>query len=394
MVKRVYANIDPSLLMWARRSAKFELADAARKARVRPEDLEDWERGRGKPSVPQLRKLARVYKRPLAVFYLPTPPTEFQALHDFRRLHETGRGTVSPDLSFQMRAAHARRQLAIDLYEAVEGPVPEFGLAGTLDEDPEALGDRIREFLGVGVSTQRQWTPGYESFNGWREALEAKGVLVFQTRDVEMEEARGFSISETPLPVVVVNNKDAPPGRVFTMMHELSHVALRAGGLCDMSETHERPAEDQRTEVFCNAAAAATLLPREYLLIEDAVRMNSGLTWPDQQLSFLSNRYGVSREAMLRRLLTLEKTTEGFYQEYSERIRQAASSPRKGGFALPHRLAVSTSGPFFTRLVLYNYRQDTITASDVAEYLNVRLKHLPKIEEIVFGGSGQSTAIA
>lgn len=394
MAKRVFANIDPALLVWARKSAKLELADAARKATVRAEDLRDWEQGRGKPSLPQLRKLARAYKRPLAVFYLPTPPTEFQALHDFRRLHETGRGTVSPELSFQMRTACARRQLAIDLYESVEGPVPEFALAGTLSEDPEALGGRIRKFLGVGMSTQRQWTAGYESFNGWREALETKGVLVFQTREVEMKEARGFSISETPLPVVVVNNKDAPPGRVFTMMHELSHVALRAGGLCDMSETHERPPEDQRTEVFCNAAAAATLLPREDLLSEDSVRMNSGPIWPDQQLSFLSNRYGVSREAMLRRLLTLEKTTEDHYQDYSERIRQTAGAPRTGGFAPPHRLAVSTSGPFFTRLVLHNYRQDTINASDVAEYLNVRLKHLPKIEEVVFGGSWESAAIA
>ena len=319
------------------------------------------------------------------MFYLPAPPTEFQALHDFRRLHESGRGTVSPHLSFQMRAAQARRQQAIDLYESIDGPVPEFELAGTLNEDAEALGNRIRVFLGVGVSAQRHWTPGYGSFNGWREALETKGVLVFQTRDVEMEEARGFSISETPLPVVVVNNKDAPQGRIFTMMHELSHVALRAGGLCDMTETHERPVEDQRTEVFCNAAAAATLLPRQELLTEDAVRMNSGPIWPDHQIRFLSNRYGVSREALLRRLLTLEKTTEGFYQEYSERIRQRQAQLADGSFVPPPRTAVSTAGPFFTRLVLRNYRQDTITGSDVAEYLNVRLKHLAKIEEIVLG---------
>ena len=79
----------------------------------------------------------------------------------------------------------------------------------------------------------------------------------------------------------------------------------------------------------------------------------------------------------MRRLLTLEKTTAGFFQEYSERVKQTASPPREGSFVPPHRTAVSTAGPFFTRLVLHNYRQDTITGSDVAEYLNVRLKHLP-----------------
>ena len=385
MADRVYADIEPSLLGWARQSARLQLADAARKAQVRPGNLSDWEEGRGKPSLPQLRKLARAYKRPLAVFYLPTPPADFQAMHDFRRLHDAEPGVVSPELSFQMRIAHARRQLALDLYEAVEGPVPELGLVGSLNEDAEALGARIREFLGVSVATQRQWAAGYESFNGWREALEAKGVLVFQARDVDVQEARGFSISETPLPVVVVNIKDALTGRIFTMMHELSHVALRAGGLCDLSNLNGRPPEDQRTEVFCNAAAAAALLPAEDLLLEEMVRSNPRPAWSDQQLNTLSNGYGVSREAMLRRLLTLGKTTEGFYEEYRERYAQAPNAQQGGGFAPPDRLAVSTSGLLFTRLVLGNYHQNTITASDVAEYLSVRLKHLPKIEAHVLG---------
>ena len=306
-------------------------------------------------------------------------------MHDFRRLHDAEPGVVSPELSFQMRIAHARRQLALDLYEAVEGPVPELGLVGSLNEDAEALGARIREFLGVSVATQRQWAAGYESFNGWREALEAKGVLVFQARDVDVQEARGFSISETPLPVVVVNIKDALTGRIFTMMHELSHVALRAGGLCDLSNLNGRPPEDQRTEVFCNAAAAAALLPAEDLLLEEMVRSNPRPAWSDQQLNTLSNGYGVSREAMLRRLLTLGKTTEGFYEEYRERYAQTPNAQQGGGFAPPDRLAVSTSGLLFTRLVLGNYHQNTITASDVAEYLSVRLKHLPKIEAHVLG---------
>lgn len=49
----------------------------------------------------------------------------------------------------------------------------------------------------------------------------------------------------------------------------------------------------------------------------------------------------------------------------------------------PHLLAVSRGGPLFTRLVLSNYRQENITASDVADLVSVKLKHLPKIEDEV-----------
>ena len=95
---------------------------------------------------------------------------------------------------------------------------------------------------------------------------------------------------------------------------------------------------------------------------------------------------------MLRRLLTLGKTTEGFYEEYRERYAQAPNTQQGGGFAPPDRLAVSTSGLLFTRLVLGNYHQNTITASDVAEYLSVRLKHLPKIEAHVLGKDRRAEA--
>ena len=40
---------------------------------------------------------------------------------------------------------------------------------------------------------------------------------------------------------------------------------------------------------------------------------------------------------------------------------------------------VAQAGPLFTRLVLTNYYRDRVTATDVADYPAVKLKHLPKI---------------
>jgi transcriptional regulator with XRE-family HTH domain len=85
----VRALVKPELLIWARESARLSVEQAAQKAQVKPPGrLVAWERGESQPTIGELRKLARVYKRPLAVFYLSERPKAFQAMNDFRRLPE------------------------------------------------------------------------------------------------------------------------------------------------------------------------------------------------------------------------------------------------------------------------------------------------------------------
>lgn len=45
-----------------------------------------------------------------------------------------------------------------------------------------------------------------------------------------------FSISEVWLPAVILNISDPVRPRIFTMLHEAVHFALRDGGLCDLDE--------------------------------------------------------------------------------------------------------------------------------------------------------------
>jgi len=84
-MKRIEATPTPSVLVWAREKAGLSVDSAAKKAGVKPEQLTGWETGTDRPSIPQLRKLATVYRRPLAAFYLPEAPTRFEVMHDFRR---------------------------------------------------------------------------------------------------------------------------------------------------------------------------------------------------------------------------------------------------------------------------------------------------------------------
>jgi len=389
MGRRIEALVDAKLLTWARDNSGLGLEVAAKKARVAPGRLKNWEAGIARPTVNQLRGLAKAYKVPLGVFYLPEPPQPVQPVRDFRRLPEGAPRVQSPELRFEIRHARARREIALELYEAVEGHLPQFDAEARLSEDAEAVGARMRNLLGMTRDRQAGFRDDYEAFDAWRSGVEKAGVLVFQARGVDVSEMRGFSIGETPLPVLVVNIRDGVRARIFSMLHDFVHVLLRETGLCDLGE-EGRPEEEQQVEVFCNRAAGAGMVPRDDLLQEDIVSQKSRAKgppqWSDVELSELARRYRASRETVLRRLLICGLATQSFYKKKRAQF-QKEWKPSPKGFAPPARAAVSTAGKLLVRLVLDAYYRANITASDVCDYLGVRFKHVGEIEREVMGAS-------
>lgn len=139
MARTPDAIIRPELLVRARQSSGYDIAAAAAKVKVTEDRLRSWESGDARPTIAQLRNAARTYKRPLAIFYLPAPPVDFQPLRDYRRVPDPQLGRLSPELLATIRRARAVRETAIDLSELADEPVasaPRLGLAG----DPEGFG--------------------------------------------------------------------------------------------------------------------------------------------------------------------------------------------------------------------------------------------------------------
>src|SRR2546426_5322313 len=312
MGRSIEALVKPELLRWARESGGFSPQQAGERAKIPVERLLSWENGTEKPTLAQLRNLANVYRRPLAVFYLPEPPKTFDALHDFRRLPQRNpRHRWSPELHLAIRRAHLRREVALDLYETLELEIPKYPMRISLSDNPETAGGLLRESLRVTYDHQIHWRDQWVAFRAWRDAFEVAGILIFQATDVSVEEMRAFSIGDPPLPAAVVNIDDHILGRIFSLHHELAHIALRETGLCDLNERRRTPPYEQQIEIFCNHVAGAILVPAVHLLQESIVATTSGPTsWTDEEILWLARRYSVGRETIVRRLLILGKTTE------------------------------------------------------------------------------------
>ena len=139
MAQRVEALVEPELLVWARKSARYDVDGAAKRVRVSPERLASWEAGDARPTVKQLRALGKVYGRPLAIFYLAEPPRDAQPLRDYRRVWGDAERVMSPQLAKEIEIARDRRNTALELLELEGGEPIRFRLRANLDEDPDAV---------------------------------------------------------------------------------------------------------------------------------------------------------------------------------------------------------------------------------------------------------------
>lgn len=376
------------MLRWARESINLQIEEAASRLRVKPERLAGWEGGQRLPTVEQLRRAATVYRRPLAAFFLPAPPKDFHVPHDFRRLPHQPPAPLSPEFIAEVRRAQFRRSLAIELAEeTVDTPRRFIGsVSRAIDIDAAAQG--VRQLLGVPIDEQRSWQTEYHALNRWKDAIENLGVFVFHFSGVEVDEIRAFSICEQPFPVISINGRDAPTGRTFSLLHEFGHLLLDHGGTCDLREHDRVRSANQEVEVFCNYLAGAVLVPRDELEHEPLVRGKStGMTWEDSALQTLAHSYRVSREVILRRLLIIGRTSRTFYRQKREELGQLPPQKREKGtgfLSFPRRIIRALGQPFL-RIVLNAYYREAITASDLAEYLGARLKHLPALEHHLAG---------
>lgn len=394
MARSTQALVEPEILQWARDTAGLSIDEAAHSLQTRPEKVQAWEDGEEHPSMAQLRRMAATYRRLLSDFYLPRRPDADPLPHDFRRLPGEVAFRYSKALRYQLRQARQRRDLALDLAADLDEDIPALAGRLQLNDDTEATGAALRELLGVPLAVQRTWRDPRAAYNGWRAAIERAGILVFQATGIAPSEMLGFSLPDRPLPVIGVNRKLAPNGRTFTLLHESVHVYLGQSSICDIEEGQLRPAEEQRVEVFCNAVAAAALVPREALLAERLVTIHPARPrdWSEEELSAIGRGFGVSNETVLRRLLTFGRTSQAFYaarRAFWGSLLEPRPAPTDTEIDYKRNMpqeVISDLGRPFTRLVVDSYLNRYTSLADVSRHLGLRAQQVAKVRELLARG--------
>ncbi len=389
--KGLEVAVEPKILQWARESIGRDAGDVARRLKLSKETIEKWEsESREKtPTLTQLEKLSGLYKRPLAAFFLPEPPKEPPHPKDFRTLPSDQRKPLSPETRLAIRRASRLQSLAAELTENLNRETTPKLLKVRLSDQPETVAGKIREQLNITIQTQLRWKDESEALTEWRKALERLGILVLQLAMPLDDDVRAFSVPNPKFPTIVLNLRDALNGRTFSLFHEYTHLMLDGGGLCDMRDDDSNNHDVKAVEVFCNHIAGASLVPKPNLLAHRLVEgKNASTQWSEDTLKKIAEDFKVSSEVILRRLVIFGLASEELYKRRREDWKEKAKQRQEKkpfGKVNQSKKCLRENGVPFVSLVLDSHRAGKITYPDVADYLAIRLQHLPKVERLLIG---------
>ena len=373
-------NVNPAMIKWAREDAGYTLEELPGYL----QDAEKWENGEETPSWSDLRNLAKKYKRPSLFYFLKEPPQVEDDFIEFRsddKIEE-----FSPQLRLEIRKAKHRRNAYLRIYDEMGIQIPNFSKNVNYEKNPIKLAKHIRNYLNVDLELQRKWifnengnkNYNHNSFlNHWKEICFDLGILVFETGSISENEFSGCSIYYEYCPIIILNGKNYPNRRIFTLMHELAHLTQGISAICDVDKYNKK-------EAFCNKVAAEILIPSNSLDEIDLFYKNGNL-----KLGELSNIYGVSKQTVVYKLNSCNKIDDKLKNKLITKIEESNNNKRKKDIERKKRTeprikTITTKnkqeGSSFTKLIIEAYDNKIITATQAMRYLDTSLDQIKEIE--------------
>jgi Zn-dependent peptidase ImmA (M78 family)/transcriptional regulator with XRE-family HTH domain len=389
------AYITPNVLRWARESARMTEEIAAAKVSVTVEKLKEWELGTTQPTIRQAQTLAKAYKRPFALLFLPDIPRDFQPLQDFRKKDSKELTTSS---IFIIREIQQKQAWISDVYAEDNEVKLEFYGRFTIKNKPEEVAKDILKTLNITPAKYKTENPIKE----WIDAAETNGIFVSRTSFIHSrlklnsDELQGFAIADPYAPFVFVNSDDWNAPQLFTLVHELAHIWIAESGISNEIEPEIKNKDKfHPVELFCNEVAANALMPKEIILSYDvSIYQNA------QDVFKAAKTLGVSSFALLVRALNLNQISVQKYQklrkeadiEYQAFLKREAEKKaalklrqkEKPGGPNPYLLRLNKNSRLFTQVVLDALRSGYVQPTQVSFLLGTSANNFHKLEAQIY----------
>ena len=381
------AYITPKVLQWARESARMSLETAAAKVSIAPEKLIEWEDGSGQPTIKQAETLAKAYKRPFAIFFLPEAPRDFTPLQDFRQKTAKPLGTASV---FIIREIQQKQAWIRDVFENNNESVLPFVGRFSIHDNPAKVANDILDTLQINKNNYSVYGP----INEWIDKAESRGIFISKTSFIhtrlklDSEEMQGFAIADSYAPFIFINSEDWNTSQFFTLVHELAHIWIAESGISNEIEPElKHKGNLHPIELFCNEVAANALMP-----IEEIKNLDSAVFNSLNEVSKMSKKLGVSSFAFLFRALKLQIISidkyrklkilaDSAYKAFLQREDEKKAKQKKQERGPnPYLLRLNKNSRLFTQIVLDAFRGGFVEPTLASSLLNTQINKFSKLE--------------
>jgi Zn-dependent peptidase ImmA (M78 family) len=370
--KEDFLPVTPAVIQWARERAGFSLDEAAEAFKK----IASWEAGESGPSYPQLEQMADKFKTPLAVFFFPEPPSLPSVEQSFRTLSPGAFDNIPRSVRMLLRKGQAMQLNLAELHDGKNQTSQSLQQFFSLKPSTkiDVIASKVREFLGVTLDEQISWKSAEVALEQWREAFARVGVYVFKEA-FHADSYFGFCLYDEEFPIIFVNNTSTKTRQIFTLFHELGHLIFHTSGIDLRNDDFmgNLGSTEKRIEIICNELAAKVLVP------DDKLNELLKLYDPNRETAeMLANRFNVSRETIYRKMLDRGLIVEA---EYGAAVALWNSQQAKsGGGGSFYNNQWVYLGRRYIDLAFSRYYQQRFDDVRLAEYLNVKPKHLPTFE--------------
>ena len=361
-------------MKWVVETGCLEIPEIAKRLGVDESDVRGWLQKRSRISVTNLKTLSTYAKRPLAVFLLDDPPPR-PTVPDYRRPSFAAK--ITRDAALAIRFAHYLQEAAGEMMKSCEDTSPDMRTGVTVQHSPERAASEERRRMGLDA-LQRAAGPGdlTNQFEILRDAVESLNIPVFQQR-ANLNEMRGMSLSDGRPCVILLNSRDSPAAKRFTLLHEYGHILLRKGGMCAASTNDRVSSAMQGVESWCNRFAAFAFMPRDEFHKEYEKQEDAGVDG-EEIIDSLSRKFATSRLAVAIHALDLGLGTQDMVDSALAHI----DAPKTGwGKSTPASKCIKARGRKFVSLVLESRRAQLISGRDALDYLDLDLRHTAELQE-------------
>ena len=252
------------------------------------------------------------------------------------------------------------------------------------DSTPSEMAAEVRSYLGINLITQSRWHNVDEALKTWRKVVQEFGVYIFKW-SFNQRTVSGFSLHHEECPLIYLNNSNAFTRQIFTIFHELAHILYHTSGVAKVDDRYidELEGTSRRIEMSCNEFAAELLVPSE-----DFTRWEDRVLFDDVFFDLASQNYQVSREVILRKLRDHGRVGQEFYDsKISQWTNDFQNGRDGGGEGNYYNNQVAYFGDKFLSLAFGSLHQGRCTAEQLSEYMNVKVRNLPALEEAFLGRS-------
>ena len=262
MKDKLFANKE--MLKWARESVHISVEQASKRLKIDIEELQSIENGEKPLSYSKLEEMAKMYDRPLALFFFSRIPEEPTPMKQFRTLPDIAFYDFDPNMYKLFRKAIIMQinvkelKEDISIFEKINVHIDESNMTKSCEV--------VRKLLDIDLDMQKKINDVNKSLEMWRSSFEKIGISVFKD-SFQNDGYSGFCIYDKEFPVIYINNNLSKNRQLFTMFHELCHLLFQTSGI-DIENDNSindriHNIKDKKIEQFCNKFASEFLVPND-----------------------------------------------------------------------------------------------------------------------------------